>query len=206
MRFLKNRKICRIIVLFLIFTSIFSLLVVGAFAENGEAQSDPVTPAVCTCTDPQGSHDSLCPFYVPTDVIFFDLRAGNVTITETTYSGFRYDNNGTRQTISGSHISGQQYYVYQSKSGQTDTGIYDKDGDGILDLVLPVYAPVIYQDTLWGDYITNHPSKSDKGAYSDQDVTQAWKDATANSDRSATPNFIKVTTANTKNAVNFKCM
>ena len=133
------------------------------------------------------------------DVIYFDLRAGDVSITENTYTGYRYDGGNTAVKVTGNHVSGQHYYVYQSAKNQYDMGIYDTDNDGVLELHLPVYDPVQYNGMAWGDYITNHPTRSTQSnkAYSDKDVTNAWVAATKNTTRTYTENRISITTGRT---------
>lgn len=64
------------------------------------------------------------------DYVFFDLRAGSITINGSTYSGYRYDGNPAPVKVTGSVTSEQKkFYVYQSNEGDTDTGIF-VDGAG----------------------------------------------------------------------------
>lgn len=139
-----------------------------------------------------------CPWKtLESDYIYFDLYYGNVSITGSTYSG--YDSTG--QVVSGTHMSENQYYIYQSTGGST---IWE---DG-----LPVYDRVTYSGQDWGEYITNHPSKSSAGAKSVDEVITAWgsvnhkattvtSGAAAESGRMPTPYYVKVQGNGTFNVV-----
>lgn len=117
------------------------------------------------------------------EYIYFDLAAGNITISNDTYTGKIYtttDGTTTTKTISGSHLDDNEYYVYQSTSGnRAETG--EVDGD----FVLPEYDEVAYNGNSWGEFITNNTDV--------EGVIDAW-DAAA-SGRESTPNYINVTVA-----------
>lgn len=125
--------------------------------------------------------------------IYFDLSAGDVTITGKKYTGYRYDGSETRKEISGTLSDGEVYYVYQS-NGEKNTGVID----GVF--VRPAYTNnrVTYQNQTWGQYITDHPKdKTDgdatgpkSGSASVLTVIEAWETAVA-STRSATSHSIK---------------
>ena len=125
--------------------------------------------------------------------IYFDLSAGDVTITGKKYTGYRYDGSETRKEISGTLSDGEVYYVYQS-NGEKNTGVID----GVF--VRPAYTNnrVTYQNQTWGRYITDHPKdKTDgdatgpkSGSASVITVIEAWETAVA-STRSATSHSIK---------------
>lgn len=134
--------------------------------------------------------------------IYFDLTAGPVTITATTYSGKIFKTTSgttTTQTISGTHSTSNKYYVYQSNSSnKAKTGLVNGT------YVLPSYSRVKYNNQAWGDFITNHPSKSTAGADSVDEVISAWgsvaKNATTASSgaavtagRTPTANYISIT-------------
>jgi len=92
---------------------------------------------------------------------YFDLAAGNVIITETSFVGYRYDGTTTRKTIAGAHNANNQYYVYQSqKQDATNTASYYSN-TGLIDgaMHLPQYSEVTYNGMAWSDYITDAPSR-----------------------------------------------
>ena len=125
------------------------------------------------------------------NVIYFDLAAGNITITGGgNYSGYIYTNNGqTAYNVTGKHSEANRYYVYQStSSNRSETGWPGAFGNG--EVRVPEYSPVRHPDgTLWSDWITNN---TDVVA-----VIEAWNDANYEVatmvNRSATPNYITVT-------------
>ena len=117
------------------------------------------------------------------DYVFFDLRAGQITINGSTYSGYRYDGNPTPVAVTGSVTSEQKFYVYQSNEGDTDTGIF-VDGAGNKTLKLPTHSDVKVGDTPWGDYITNNSDV--------EDVIKKWNENAPSASRAATPNRIAV--------------
>ena len=86
--------------------------------------------------------------------IYFDLRAGNVTIDNSKYQGYIYQTDGSttiKKTITGSHNGNNQYYVYQSTSyNQSTTGLVNGE------MIIPNYEPITVGDLLWKDYITNN--------------------------------------------------
>lgn len=129
------------------------------------------------------------------EYIYFDLAAGSVTIGESTYTGCVYVN-GTVTTVTGSHKSGNHYYVYQStEDNRGTTGYFGKvSGQPIL----PTYDRVTYNGESWGAYITNHPgdtnaSTDDENEYdgsaSVKRVITAWEDAVSGK-RTSTGNKI----------------
>jgi len=135
--------------------------------------------------------------------IYFDLSAGNVTIDKSTYTGYVFKTvSGTTSTvtITGTHKSSNNYYVYQSNStNKKTTGLQSNN------YVLPTYSRVKYNGQNWGDYITNHPKKSTAGADSVDEVIKAWGEvshqgtsvssgaAYTSSKRQPTPYYIYVT-------------
>lgn len=114
---------------------------------------------------------------LPSGYIYFDLSFGNVVINENTYTG--YGPNGA--LITGDHDDDYQYYIFQG-NGSTK---YTKN--------LPSYATVTYKGEEWGDYITDHPSKSDAGDDSVDELIAAWDEANKGT-RVATANRIEVST------------
>ncbi len=86
--------------------------------------------------------------------IYFDLRAGQVTIETNKYTGYIYETTGTTtsvKTITGTHNSSNKYYVYQSSSSNRNTtGIVNGE------FILPTYSEVMYNGKTWSEYITNN--------------------------------------------------
>lgn len=127
------------------------------------------------------------------NIIYFDLSAGDVTINGSSYNGYRYDGEDTAQEISGTWAEGQSYYVYQS-NGVKNTGLIGET------IVLPQYDRVTYNGESWGEYITNHPNGrtdghgegANSGSESVKTVIVAWETATEGK-RQATEHSIKFT-------------
>ena len=109
--------------------------------------------------------------------VYFDLSAGNVTITGNHYVGYRFDGQTTAQKIEGDLGAGQSYYVYQSDKDDYGTGLIGTE------MVLPEHDRVTYGGKSWGEYITNN---TDVNA-----VIGAWNSATSGN-RAATPNLIDI--------------
>ena len=96
--------------------------------------------------------------------IYFDLSAGNVVITATSYTGSYYDGL-TTITVTDTHNAGNKYYVYQSNQDHRPT-ISGISGKTLTNL--PNYnrvSPPSGYDT-WGDYITNNSNV--------EEVIQNW--------------------------------
>ena len=89
-----------------------------------------------------------------TSYIYFDLRAAEVVLNESTYSGYIYETNEgvtSLKKITGSHKESNKYYVYQSTSNNvTTTGLVD----GVM--YLPDYDPIYVDGKLWREYISNN--------------------------------------------------
>ena len=111
--------------------------------------------------------------------IYFDLAAGDVTINASSYSGYVFVNSEKKE-ISGTHNSGNKYYVYQScvtetnkskgnyKVGYSRYDDVNKQGTGTL--TLPSYEEVMYEGKRWRDFITNNTSV--------EAVIEAWDNST----------------------------
>ena len=104
--------------------------------------------------------------------IYFDLHAGNVVITPTSYSGAVYVN-GVATTISKTWTASEMesnryhYYVYQSTdANKASTGYASSLSDPCR---LPSYDPVKVGNQFWSEYITNNTSV--------EDVIEAWDTA-----------------------------
>ncbi len=114
--------------------------------------------------------------------IYFDLAAGNVTITASTYTGYIFETtDGTTQTktITGSHSAGNKYYVYQStKSNKASTGVVD----GVFKL--PQYERVSYDGKAWGEYITNNTATAE--------VAKNWTSSAQAVNRTETDYYVSI--------------
>ena len=89
-----------------------------------------------------------------TSYIYFDLSAGHVTIESNKYTGYIYettDASTSVKTITGTHVSSNKYYVYQSSSSnRSTTGLVNGE------FILPTYSEVMYDGKTWSEYITNN--------------------------------------------------
>ena len=86
--------------------------------------------------------------------IYFDLRAGGVSVTSSTYTGYIYetvDGVTNKKTITGSHNESNKYYVYQSTS-------FNENESGLVDgtMIIPDYNPIYVGDIPWKEYISNN--------------------------------------------------
>lgn len=137
-----------------------------------------------------GEHEEDCPRYqvevlLPGGYIYFDLSRGSVTFSiDGTYTGYL---NG--KTIKGSHSNDNQYYIFQG------------DGSTNYTTALPVYSNVTYQGMDWGDFVTNHPSKSNAGDDSVDELIAAWEAADKGT-RKATANKITFQTVTSNTTFN----
>lgn len=109
------------------------------------------------------------------DYVYFDLYAGNVSITPTSYSGYVFVN-GSVRNISKSwdpadiSENDYHYYVYQSTEANKSQYGYENEAaftNGICRI--PKYEPVKVGNKLWSDYITNNQSV--------EDVIESWDSA-----------------------------
>ena len=94
------------------------------------------------------------------EYIYFDLNAGNVNITPTSYSGKVFVNGVATDVTSGEepvNISSLKFYVYQStEANKATTGWESAIGTGICRV--PQYAPVKVGNKFWSEFITNNQS------------------------------------------------
>jgi len=112
----------------------------------------------------------------PTDgKIYFDLAAGDVIITESTYTGKVFVNgkSGVTQIVTGAHKADNEYYVFQTNGEDT-----------VLDSTtsLPVYDRVMNGG--WGSYITNNTDVLG--------VISRWNSEAAAVGRAESPSEIKL--------------
>ncbi len=126
----------------------------------------------------------------PDNYIYFDLAAGNVSITSTDYIGYVYVG-GNLEEVSGQHTAANHYYVYQSNlTDETSAGYYkntgyefDEDFDDRTNCRVPEYTRVKNGVEPWTDFITNNTDV--------YEVSNNWKNAAEASGREATQNYIK---------------
>lgn len=135
---------------------------------NEENPGDDYVDLIDTLQYIAGDYD-LNGAEVLVNYIYFDLYKGNVTITNSTYSG--KDKNGNN--VSGTHSANNQYYVYQSK---TSGNSYDSNG-------VPVYSNM----SSWISTITNNSNVSD--------VVSKWKTQASAVGKTETNNRIHITTS-----------
>ena len=105
------------------------------------------------------------------EYIYFDLNAGDVNITPTSYSGKVYVNGVATDVTSGDKtvdISSFKFYVYQStEANKATTGWATAIGTGICRV--PQYNPVKVGNKFWSEFITNNQSV--------EKVIEAWDNA-----------------------------
>lgn len=92
------------------------------------------------------------------DYVYFDLNAGNVTITPTSYEGYVYvGGNPTRvyQTFSSSAQEQYKYYIYQSTAANKNSMGYVSEL-GVGAHRRPMYEPVSIGVQFWSDFIANN--------------------------------------------------
>lgn len=103
------------------------------------------------------------------DYIYFDLHAGNVKITPTSYTGYVYVN-GVATKVEKTDITNDfhkthHYYIYQSTGdNKATTGWESAVGTGTCRI--PEYAPVKVGNKFWSEYITNNDNV--------EEVIEAW--------------------------------
>ena len=118
------------------------------------------------------------------NVIYFDLHAGDITISGKTYSGKRYEN-GQIIEVKGTLKAGESYYVYQSNStNKTETGVYqitEGENAGKYEVRLPSYSRV----EGWAGFICNNTNINS--------VIGTWETRAAAVGREVTPYRINVT-------------
>lgn len=111
--------------------------------------------------------------------IYLDLAAGNVVISGTSYSGYRFVNK-TATYFEGTIVSGQKYYIYQSCTENTESPNY-KTGDSGSTFTKPSYPAATRPDgTLWSDFITNNDNV--------EEVINAWDNKTGATDNTGINN------------------
>lgn len=116
----------------------------------------------------------------PDGYIYFDLAAGNVTVTATTYSGYIYEyGTDTLVAVSGQHSNDNNYYIYQSSdSTRANCGYDSQTGE----VTVPQYDRVSKDGKTWTDYITNNTDAIG--------VANAWTAAAEAVGRTSTAKYI----------------
>jgi len=109
------------------------------------------------------------------DQVYFDLSAGSVEITATTFSGCVFYN-GIKVAVTGKHSASTSYHIYQSNNGDVNQTY---DGYGV-----PVYDRVTHNGKGWGSYITNNTDIAG--------IVSNWTTDVANVGRTSTENYITV--------------
>ena len=121
--------------------------------------------------------------------IYFDLNAGNVTISSTQYIGYIFETtnvDGILETkvveIKGTHKSNNKYYVYQSATfNKTVTGLVDGQ------MIIPEYEDIYVDGKLWREYISNNTDILE--------VIKCWDEKTTGK-RESTSNNILISGSN----------
>lgn len=118
----------------------------------------------------------------PDGYTYFDLAAGNVTITATTYSGYVYEyGTDASVAVTGTHSSDNRYYIYQSSdSTRADSGYDSQTGQ----VTIPQYSRVEKDGEPWTDYITDN---TDPTA-----VADAWTAAAEATGRSSAGYYVSI--------------
>ena len=136
----------------------------------------------------------------PVSYIYFDLAAGNVDITDTTYTGWIFVG-GTATEITGAHAKTNKYYVFQSNlADKADTG-YETETDmkDPTKCRIPQYdrvkTTVDGVEKSWTEHITNNANV--------KAVSEAWENAATNVGRTALGEQAKNNAAATGNRITF---
>ena len=140
------------------------------------------------------------------EYIYFDLYAGDVRITPTSYAGKVFVNGEAVEVTSGTEavdIASLKFYVYQStEANKASTGWETALNTGICRI--PSYAPVKVGNQFWSEFITNNDNvESVIEAWDNNDnisadatnggvATVASGGAVRSVGRSSTPYFINV--------------
>ena len=116
--------------------------------------------------------------------LYFDLAAGNVSITGSAYTGYYYKD-GEKTISTGSHDENNVYHIYQSTTANRNTtGLVSGEW------TLPEYPEVRWKNKTWSEYITNNSVV--------EDVSESWDNkegtvgAVVNAGRTYTNNYINV--------------
>ena len=128
--------------------------------------------------------------------IYFDLAADSVLIKGGNYKGYVFVN-GEKKEISGTHVSGNKYYIYQScvTEGNKNNGNYkvgysgydEVNKKGIGKPTLPTYQEVMYDETTrWRDFITNNSNVESVIEAWDNKYGAGWKDGNRTNDNDYT--------------------
>ncbi len=174
----KIKRICiSLLAAVLTLAAVFQLGIGGVFAENAEKAGEYITSLL------ENREAGVKTEIGSNEYIYFDLAAGSVNITSTTYSGAIYVN-GEAKPVSGTHLKSNKYYIYQSTNGnKMETGYKEtSDYENVRNCRIPTYPRVTQNGDAWGDYITNNTKV--------KEVSENWDIAAAASDRTDTKNTI----------------
>ncbi len=188
----RNKRICTaLMATVLVLAVVLPMGIGGVFAESAEQVGEYVTSLFAATKTTIGS----------SDYIYFDLAAGNVDITDTTYTGWVFVG-GTETKVTGPHAKTNKYYVYQSNlTDKADTGYATTtDFNNKTNCRIPVYKRVKTTvdgvEKLWTEYITNNANV--------KAVSETWETAATNySGRTALGAQAKNGAAATGNRITF---
>ena len=110
------------------------------------------------------------------EYIYFDLAAGNVKISDSSYEGYIFVNGVKTRVVDKNnehkHTASNKYYVYQSNpNNDSYYGGYRTEADYLngQNFIIPKYDLVTLEDgTLWSDFITNNTNV--------EKVIETWDD------------------------------
>ena len=112
---------------------------------------------------------------IPQNYVYFDLYAGNVALTPTSYQGYVFVDGVKREvaktwTVDQMAENVYHYYVYQSTEVNKKQYGYASiaDYNNFTNCRIPEYEPIMVGNQLWSDYITNNTCV--------EDVIEVWDD------------------------------
>ena len=116
------------------------------------------------------------------NMVYLDLNAGEIVITATSYSGFRFDGGDTPLAVTGTLGKGESYYIYQSNdANKSQTGIIVNSETNTPEIKLPSYVRV----PGWADKITKN--------FDVENVITLWNTLAPETGRSSTTHHIDIT-------------
>ena len=169
------------------------------FYYNGNAT--PITADISTKVWAEGKLITYTIYKEKPNYVYLDLAAGDITIDNNTYTGYRFiadgDGGFKADLVTGGHNDANIYYVYQStEDNRSTTGIIEGK------FVRPPYPAVEgpYGGS-WADYITNNQSV--------EDVIEMWDNetnvtgTTAKTETAERQNYAMVRKANRTHTTNY---
>ncbi len=174
------KRIClSMLMIVLVIAAVFQLGIGGAFAEDAVQAGEYITSLF------DNKRAGTKTVIGSDEYIYFDLAAGKVNITSTTYTGYVYIKGSTTpELVTGPHTANNKYYVYQSSSKNRDTTGYEKKEDctNHRNCSIPNYPRVTHNGEPWRDYITNNTRVTE--------VSENWDTAAGDLGRTDTKNTI----------------